>query len=111
MTRQTIYAPSAELDLLASQLRAEAAAAKEKAKRLRWLEAPEWANCIAKPSFRTLEQMEKGSCLPRWPSDPTDAEDWRWARRTSFGWFNFDAEGEVRSAAEAGTWTIQEYRE
>ena len=93
MSRESIYRSSAHLDIEADDLESRAKEARAKALRLRWMDAPEWANCIVKPSKHNRLQSK---------------DDWRWANRDCFGWFHFAGGG--RSAAEAGNWTIVERR-
>ena len=115
MTRDEIYATSAAMDIEADILEARAKEARDKAKRLRWMNAPTWANCIVSPSKRGLNglrYLELAGVHPAYdsPGAPQSKDDWRWANRTMFGWFVFDEHSEVRSPAEAGNWTIEERR-
>lgn len=119
MTRDEIYAPSAAMDIEANILEACAKEVRAKAIRLRWVEAPAWANCIVSPSQSALHALHYREvmiaenpqyAMPVPPGSPQGEDDWRWANRTNTGWFLFTERGEVRSAAEAGDWTIVERR-
>lgn len=107
-----IYAPSAELDKLAVELSTELEAVRAEAKRLRWLEAPEWANCISKPTKAAVRSEEyRRRFYPQrqcGAADPHGEQDWRWANRDNFGWFHFV---DCESPAEAGGWTVVEWRD
>ena len=115
MTRDEIYGPSDAIDIAADVLQARADEVRDKAKHLRWTNAPAWANCIVSPSKRGLDGLrllEAAGVRPAcdYPGAPQSKDDWRWASRTMFGWFVFDEHGEVRSAVDAGNWTIEEHR-
>lgn len=115
MSRDEIYATSAAMDIEADILQARAKEASDKAKRLRWMNAPAWANCIVSPSKRGLHRLQYlklAGVHPAcdYPGAPQSENDWRWANRTMFGWFEFDEHGEVRSPVDAGNWAIKERR-
>lgn len=119
MTRAEIYANSVEYDEWADDFEERAKAARAKAKRLRWIEAPTWANCIVSPSQSALHGLHYREvmiaenpqyAMPVSPGSPQSEDDWRWANRTNTGWFLFTERGDVRSAAEAGDWIIEERR-
>lgn len=117
MTRDEIYATSAEADALANHLLRESDRARAKAKRLRWIEAPAWANCIVSPSQSALHALHYRAAMiegnpqyatPIHPGSPQCEDDWRWANRTNTGWLHFD--NNVSTPVEAGNWTIVERR-
>lgn len=119
MTRDEIYRGSDGIDTEADLLQAHADVARAKAKAIRWLGAPAWANCIVRPSKRGLDEMHYRELMcrehpehatPAPAGNPQCEDDWRWAMRDNMGWLYFDENGHVSSPVEAGSWTIEERR-
>lgn len=113
MTRQLIYAASAEADARAQHLAALADEAAAQAKAIRWGQAPEWANCIVRPTSYGQQNVEfyqrHVGTKPR-PHQPQHGDDWRWAKRTTFGDLFFDEAGTLSTSVEAGNWSLEEWR-
>lgn len=113
MTRQLIYAASAHLDIEADVLESRAKEARAKAMRLRWMDAPKWANCIVRPTSYGQQNVEfyqrHVGTKPR-PHQPQHEDDWRWANRTRFGDLFFDEAGTLSASVEAGNWSLEEWR-
>lgn len=111
VSRADIYASSLEADAAAAHLEALAQAQRGRAKELRWANAPEWANCIVRPSPRGVEGEVYHAKFypdsPRTDNDPAGEDDWRWANRDNYGWIVF---ANCRTPEETGRWIVTEQR-
>lgn len=124
MTRQAFKSITEAFDLHIERLTAELNTCQALAKQERWRHAPEWANCIVRPSKAGLRAIDyyanyiaehpEHQPPPQLigPQNPQHEDDWRWAKRDNMGSFYFDLDTDMKLfvAAEAGTWTIEEWR-
>lgn len=53
-----IFDSSASLDMCANGLEAWATTLREQAKQIRWVSAPDWANCIVYPSKSGIHEIQ-----------------------------------------------------